>query len=253
VRILKTYFLVLARDRQFIEKKIGELDQLRLSYLIVCGERVNHPNVMYREQRGKYDAINYGFRFIPEDVDIVALNDVDTHIGNLKPALKMFDSDKVALVFAKVYAKEGPQNLFLSIFRSLRAKLPLAASGDLMLIRREALKRALPIKPCKAEDSYLLFKILEAGYKIGDCEECYVEGEKTKKANEEEGYKRRTVAGIYQALAHTNPPYQVKLFYLLLPFVSPVLLILGKRGFFWMKGILLGLTDYLRGDRAGIW
>lgn len=31
------------------------------------------------------------------------------------------------------------------------------------------------------------------------------------------------------------------------------LLILGKKGYFWMRGILLGVTDFLLGDRSGIW
>jgi hypothetical protein len=84
-------------------------------------------------------------------------------------------------------------------------------------------------------------------------EECSVETEKTKAAEKEEIYKRRTVSGLYQALAYTKPPYLLKLFYVLLPFACPLLLVLGKRGYFWMRGILLGLIDYLRGDRTGVW
>ena len=115
------------------------------------------------------------------------------------------------------------------------------------------LKEFLPIRPCKAEDSYLLFKVLEFKYKAVFCEECYTETERTKTAQGEELYKRRTVGGIYQALSYTQPPHRIKLFYFLLPIASPLLLVLGKKGFYWMKGILLGLMDYLRGDRTGVW
>ena len=122
-----------------------------------------------------------------------------------------------------------------------------------MLVRRDVLDKTLPIKSCKAEDSYILFKILEMKQKAVFCEECYVETERTKTAEKEEIYKRKTVAGIYQALAYTNPPRSIKLFYLFLPFVCPLLLFSGKKGFFWMRGILRGLTDYLRGDKTGVW
>jgi hypothetical protein len=250
---MKVFFLVLARDAKHVDEKIKELETLGVPYLIVCGENLNHPNVVYREPRGKYDAINFGARFMPENVDVVALNDVDTKISNFEAAVKLFDARDVALVFAKVLAEEGPQNLFLSMLRGLRRKLPIAASGDLMLIRYEVLKRVLPIKPCKAEDSYLLFKVLEFKYRVADCAECYVEGKKTKTAEEEEDYKRRTVCGIYQALRYTKPSSLIRLFYMMLPFASPMLLVLGKKGYFWIKGILLGLIDYLRGDRTGVW
>jgi hypothetical protein len=80
-----------------------------------------------------------------------------------------------------------------------------------------------------------------------------VETERTKTAEKEETYKRKTVGGIYQALAYTKPPYSIKLFYTLLPIACPLLLVLGKRGYFWMSGILLGFLDYLRGDRIGFW
>jgi hypothetical protein len=80
-----------------------------------------------------------------------------------------------------------------------------------------------------------------------------VETERTKTAEKEETYKRKTVSGLYQALAYTQPPCLIKLFYVLLPIACPLLLVLGKKGYFWMKGILLGLSDYLRGDRTGVW
>jgi hypothetical protein len=122
-----------------------------------------------------------------------------------------------------------------------------------MLMSYNALKRMVPIKPCKAEDSYLLFKALELKNKCVFCEESYVETKRTKTAEKEEIYKRKTVGGIYQALAYTKPPYMIKIFYVLLPLFSPLLLFAGRSGYFWLKGILLGFVDYLRGDKSGIW
>jgi cellulose synthase/poly-beta-1,6-N-acetylglucosamine synthase-like glycosyltransferase len=245
--------LVLARDERHVDEKIRELKSLGVPYLIVCGKKINHPNVVYREPRGKYDAINFGVRFVPENADVVILNDVDTKINNFQAALQHFKCKEIALVFAKVSVKQGPQRLFKVLLDFIRRKLLIAADGDLMLIRYNVLKGVLPLKPCKAEDSYILFKVLEFKKKVVFCEECYVETDKTKTAEKEEIYKRRTVSGLYQALAYTKPPCLIKLFYILLPFACPMLLVFGKRGYFWMKGILLGLIDFLRGDRTGVW
>lgn len=250
---MKPFFLVLARDKKFVDEKIEELKNLGVPYLIVCGEKLNHPNVVYRRPRGKYDAINFGYKLVPQHAYIVALNDVDTKINNLNIALEQFNSEEVALVFAKVIVKVGPQTNFYVFLDSIRRKLPVAASGELMLVRRDVLNKILPIKSCKAEDSYMLFKVLELRYRAVFCEECYVETERTKTVEKEENYKRKTVAGIYQALAYTYPPRSIRLFYMLLPFVCPLLLVSGKKGLFWMKGILRGLIDYLLGDRTGVW
>lgn len=250
---MKPFFLVLARDKKFVDEKNEELKNLGVPYLIVCGEKLNHPNVIYRRPRGKYDAINFGYKLVPQHTHIVALNDVDTKINNLKIALEQFNSEEVALVFAKVMVKGGPQKNFYVFLDSIRKKLPIAASGELMLVKHDVLDKVLPIKPCKAEDSYILFKALELKYRAVFCEECYVETERTETAEKEEIYKRKTVAGIYQALAYTNPPRPIKLFYMFLPFICPLLLFSGKKGLFWMKGILRGLVDYLRGDRTGVW
>lgn len=250
---MKLFILVLARDERHVDEKIEELELLGMPYLIVCGANLDHPNIVYREPRGKYDAINFGFRFIPEDTDVVVLNDVDTKIRNFEAALRWFRSEDVALVFVKVHVKEGPQKLFYGILDRIRRRLLIAASGELMLITYDVLKRIIPIKPCKAEDSYILFKVLEFKRKNVFCEECYVETERTKTAEKEEIYKRKTVTGIYQALSYTRPSLLIRIFYLLLPFMSPLLLVLGRRGYFWMRGILLGLIDYLRGDRTGVW
>jgi len=236
-----------------VDEKIKELKALGMPYLIVCGRNLNYPKVVYRQPRGKYDAINFGFRFIPEDTDVVVLNDVDTKIRNFEAALQCFNRGDAALVFVKVCVKEGPQKLFYSILDRIRRRLLIAASGELMLITYDVLKRIIPIKPCKAEDSYILFKVLEFKCKGVFCEECNVETKRTKTAEKEETYKRKTVSGIYQALAYTKPPHIIKLFYALLPFACPLLLVFGKKGYFWMKGILFGLIDYLHGDRTGLW
>ncbi len=251
--IMKLFFLVLARDERHIDEKIEELKGLNVPYLIVCGSKVNHPDVIHREPRGKYDAINFGSRLLPSDVEIVALNDVDTKIHNINAALKQFDSERVALVFAKVSVREGPQGFFYIILDFFRRRLPITASGELMLVRRNMMERILPLKPCKAEDSYILFKVLELKREAVFCEECYAVTERTKSVEMEEAYKRKTVCGIYQALAFTKPPFLIRIFYILLPFSSPLLLIFGRKGYFWMRGILLGVNDYLRGDRSGTW
>jgi len=247
------FFLVLARDRSGVEKKARELEGLGFPYLIVCGDRVNHPNVVYREPLGKYDAINFGSNHLPEDVEIVGLNDVDTEIHGLEAALRLFNEENVSLVFVRVDVKSGPQVLFYSFLDALRARIPIAASGELMLMRRDVFRDILPLEACKSEDSYILFKILERGHKAAFCRECYVTTKRTRNARQEEDYKRRTVGGIYQALAKTRPPAIVKLFYGVLPFLSPVLLVSGRKGYYWAKGIILGFADYLRGDRAASW
>jgi hypothetical protein len=250
---MRVFFLVLARDRSGVEKKARELEGLGFPYLIVCGDRVNHPHVVYREPLGKYDAINFGSNHLPEDVEIVGLNDVDTEIHGLEAALRLFNQENVSLVFVRVDVKSGPQVLFYSFLDALRARIPIAASGELMLMRGDVFRDILPLEACKSEDSYILFKILERGHKAAFCTESYVTTRRTRDARQEEEYKRRTVGGIYQAMAKTKPPVMVKLFYGVLPFLSPVLLVSGRKGYYWAKGIILGFADYLRGDRAASW
>jgi len=250
---MRTFFLVLARDGSEIERKAKELESLSFPYIIACGENVNHPNVIYREPKGKYDAINFASEFVPVDAEIVALNDVDTEIHNLEAALCLFKQEGVSLVFVRVDVESGPQLIFYSILDALRRRIPIAASGELMLIKREVFKNLLPLKGCKSEDSYILFKVLEHGHRVAFCSEAYVTTKRTATAEEEKDYKRRTVGGIYQALSISKPPIIVRLFYTLLPLASPILLILGKKGYYWTKGILLGYVDYARGDRTAYW
>jgi len=251
--VMKLFFLVLARDERHVDEKVEELKDLGVPYLIVCGKRLNLPNVVYRKPSGKFDAINFGARFVPEEVDVVALNDVDTKIYNIGAALKHFDSKDGALVFARVSVKEGPEKFFYVILDSIRRRLLITANGELMLIRRKVLMDILPLKPCKAEDSHILFKVLEFKRRVFFSEECYAETERTKSAEKEEIYKRINITGIYQALSYSKPPPLIRLFYVLLPFMSPLLLVLGRRGYYWMRGILLGFLDFMRGDRGGYW
>jgi len=250
---LRVFFVVLARDASLLDRKLVELENLGYPYVVVCGEKVNHPNVVYRMPKGKYDAVNFGLRFVPEGVDVVVFNDVDAEIHNFDEAIRFMESENADLVFVRVDVGCGPQLTFYSFLDALRRHVPIAASGELMLVKRDFLMRIFPLKGCKAEDSYVLFKVLEKGGKVGFCEKCFVKTRRTVLAEQEETYKRRTVGGIYQALALSKPPAIVRFFYLVLPFVSPLLLLSGKKGVYWVKGILLGFVDYVRGDTTAFW
>jgi hypothetical protein len=250
---MQVFFIVLARDDLELERKSTELDRIGCPYVIICGKPIMHKNTVYRKPIGKYDAVNFGVTLVPPGIDLVVFNDVDTTIYGFDKALDLFQDKTISLVFARVRVESGPQISFYSMLDSLRARIPVAASGELMLIRHEALREITPLKACKAEDSYMLFKILERGGRAAFCTDCEVTTKRTILPEEEESYKRRTVGGIYQALAMTKPPIIVRLFYSLLPFISPVLLVSGKKGYYWTKGILRGYVDFLRGDRSGTW
>ena len=250
---MSVFFVVPSRDSKDLNGKISELDRLGYPFVIVCGEKVNDSRVVFRAPKGKFDAINYGLKFVPSQTRYVVLNDADTQIHNLDKALSLVENQDYDLVYARVDVESGPQLTFYSFLDGLRSKVPIAASGELMLVKHTILKRILPLRACKAEDSYILFRILEKGGKVAFSQDCYVTTKRTSIAKEEQGYKRRTVGGIYQALSMSKPPVLVRLFYLLLPFVSPLLLVSGKKGYHWAKGILLGFVDYLRGDKAASW
>jgi cellulose synthase/poly-beta-1,6-N-acetylglucosamine synthase-like glycosyltransferase len=250
---MNLFFLVLAKDGEQVYRKIEELKALAVSFLVVCGKPLKHPNVVYREPKGKYDAINFGMALVPRDVDIVVLNDVDTVINNFKEALSEFISDNDGLLYGRVSVKEGPQRSFYPLIDSIRRRIPIAASGELLIVRRDILDSIIPLKPCKAEDSYILFKTMELKRRVAFCEKCYVQTNRTKTAKMEEAYKRKTVCGIYQALSYTNPSIPIKLFYSILPLISPLLLVSGKNGYYTMKGILMGWADFVRGNREGTW
>ncbi len=251
--MLKPFFLVLARDEKNVSQKINELEAMNVPFLIVCGKKLSHPSVVYRPPRGKYDALNFGISKIPHNYETIILNDVDTKIANFKAGLDRFEKGNLDLMFAGVEVKAGPQKIFYPLLDFIRRKIPITASGELMIIKKSTLLKLLPIKPCKAEDSYLLFKTMELGQKVAFCDECYVETERTNTPNKEVDYKRRTVCGIYQALEYAKPSLSIRVFYTFLPMVTPFLLVFGDKGYYWMRGINLGFKDYLHGDRAGSW
>ena len=244
------FFLVLARTKEGVREKIAELENLGIPYIIVCGEETNHPNVVYRPKKGKFDAINYGAKYLRAETKIVCLNDVDTKIFNFEKSLNKI-SRELALVFCKVKLDSGPQVHFYSMLDKIRSSLPINSSGELMLVERSVFDRILPIPPCKTEDNYISFRVLELGYKLFFCEDCWVETKRTQSLDEEERYKTRTVTGLYQALSLTEPPPLVRVFYLILPFLTPLLLLQGRRGLAWARGILHGFTNFLRGDKVG--
>jgi hypothetical protein len=247
------FFVVLARDAKYVKGKIEELERLGVLYCIICGDEVDDPRVTYRRPIGKYDAINYSLTLIPRETEIVIYNDVDTKIIDYKALLRHLNDGAVGIVYAPEAVMEGPQSTFYKIFNPVRAKIPLSSSGELMAIKKRLLERILPLKPCKAEDTYMMFKALELGQRVVQCDECPIPTERTKESRKEEQYKRKTVTGIYQALSYTKPPPITRLAYVFLPVVSPLLLVLGVKGYYMAKGIVLGALDYLRGDKKGSW
>lgn len=246
-------FLVLARDTSGLTQKIDELKQMGHKYLVVCGEETSIENVVYRRPIGKYDAINFGVSQLPQHVDVVVMNDVDTKIHGFEPMLDSFARNGIDFSFASPWIKRGPQKSFYLILNGIRKIVPIAASGELTLARRFVLDKLVPLEPCKAEDTYLMFKALQLGYKVSYFDRCLVETVRTKSGKGEELYKQINVVGIYQALSLSRPPASVRLFYLVLPLFAPLLLVLGSNGYHWAKGILAGFLQYHRGDRAGNW
>jgi hypothetical protein len=134
----KPFFIVLARNRKNVEKKIMELENMQVRYLIVCGERLNHPNVVYREARGKWDAINFGSQFVPKDADVVVLNAVDTRIHNFEHALRHLNGE-ADIVYCRVNVTWGPQVKFYRLADTIRKRFHIFASGELMLMKRDVL------------------------------------------------------------------------------------------------------------------
>jgi cellulose synthase/poly-beta-1,6-N-acetylglucosamine synthase-like glycosyltransferase len=243
---INLFFIVLARDQRHVREKIMELEGMRVPYLIVCGKRIDHPRVVYREAGGKWDAINFGSQFIPKDADVVVLNDVDTRIHNFEHVLSHLYDD-ADLIYCKVNVTRGPQIKFYRIADPIRKRFHIFASGELMLIKHRVFKRVLPIPPCIAEDSYILFKALELGYRAHFCTKTYVTTDRTANAKEEEAYKARTTLGVYQVLKHTRPPPWIKTFYALLPIAAPLLALAGEDGKAWMRGVRRAISMILTG------
>ena len=223
-----------------------ELEGMRVPYIVVCGERLNHPNVVYREARGKWDAINFGSRFVPREAEVVVLNDVDTRIHNFEHALSYLKGE-ADIVYCKVNVLKGPQIKFYRIADPIRKRFHIFASGELMLMRRKVFENVLPIPPCIAEDSYLLFKALELGYRAHFCTKAYVTTRRTVNAEEEVAYKARTTLGIYQALKYTRSTPWIRAFYGFLPLFAPLLALAGEEGRAWSRGIMEALSMVFRG------
>ena len=238
------FFIVSARNRENVDTKIAELKKMKVPFLVVCGEKVDHPNVIYRENAGKWDAINYAMEFLPEDANIIVLNDVDTEIHGFENAISDLDTE-ADLIYCKVQVSRGPQVKFYKLLNPLRSRFHFAASGELMVMSKEVFKEVLPLPPILAEDSYILFKTLELGYQADFCSKAYVTTERTHDSKEEAAYKNRTTLGIYQALDHAKPPPIIRVFYAVLPFLAPLLYLAGKDGASWMIGISRAFGDHI--------
>ncbi len=228
-----------------VKEKILELEQMDVPFLIVCGEKVNHPNVLYKRAIGKWDAINFGAKFVPADCSVIVLNDVDTKIFNLKQALNSLNG-RADIIYCKVIVSKGPQVKFYKILDPIRGRLHIAASGEFMLIKRKVWESILPVPPCIAEDSYILFRALELGYRANFCTTAYVTTERTTDAKHEEAYKTRTTLGIYQALQYTKPSPWINIFYSILPLAAPLLTLAGEDGRAWTRGIEKAVNSHLQ-------
>jgi hypothetical protein len=227
--------LVPARDQLHLEEKIEELRSMGIQFMVICGERNNHPEVQYRRPIGKWDAINYGSQCIPSQTEIVVLNDVDTRIHNLERAFSYLN--EADMVICKVRVGSGPQKKFYRILDPIRGHIPIAASGELMIVKRELFNRLIPLPPCTAEDSYMMFRAIELGYRVKFINETFVTTERTADSVEEEAYKIRTTLGIYQALRLTRPPPHIRAFYRLLPLIAIFLAVGGPDGRAWAIGV----------------
>jgi cellulose synthase/poly-beta-1,6-N-acetylglucosamine synthase-like glycosyltransferase len=236
------FFMVLARDAKNVPQKIAELEGIGVPFIIVCGEKVNHPNVVYREAKGKWDAINFGANFLPSNTEIILFNDVDTKIHNFALAMKCLRL-KADVVYCRVNVSEGPQVTFYRILNPIRQRVHICASGEFMLVKRKVFDAVMPIPPCIAEDSYILFRALEKGFRAYFCSDSFVTTKRTSNKKDEEAYKARTTLGIYQALTYSKPSLLIRIFYYLLPTFSPLLLFAGGNGAAWARGIRKAVKD----------
>lgn len=242
----KVFVLVLARDKGMVEAKLKDLESYGVSHLVVCGERLDAKGVAYREAVGKWDAINFGHGFIPQDTETVIINDVDTSIHGLDSALAM--ASRYDLVYCAVRPEAGPQKSFYSFADPLRERLNLFASGELMLIRKKTLDRLMPIPPCMAEDSYLLFKAMELNKSVKFCRDAYVTTTRTTNSAEEASYKERTTLGILQALDYAKPSVSIRVFYRTLPLLAMLLMFMGQNGRAWGSGIVRASRLHTQGS-----
>jgi hypothetical protein len=232
---MKVFFLVLARDGALVGSKVRELESYGFPYTVVCGEEMGMDGVVFRKAMGKWDAVNFGCGLVPDDVDVVAINDVDTQIHQLDKALGLVS--RFDLVYSAVRPEAGPQRSFYAFADPLRERLNLFASGELMLIRKKVLDKLLPVPPCMAEDSYLLFKAMELNRSVTFCRDTYVTTGRTETAAEEVAYKERTTLGILQALDYSKPTALIRVFYRALPLLAMPLMLMGENGRAWGVGV----------------
>lgn len=243
----RVFFLVLARDGRMVEEKARELESKGFPFLVVCGEETGDDRVMFREAVGKWDAINYGYRHLPPGFDTIAINDVDTSIHELGHALAL--ASKFDLVYCAVDPGGGPQSAFYAFADPLRSRLNLFASGELMVVRKRVLDELMPIPPCMAEDSYLLFKAMELHRRVRFCRATKVFTSRTKDPMEEVAYKERTTLGILQALDSSRPPVAIRMFYRSLPLLALPLALMGENGRAWSEGMLRAVRLHVEGSK----
>ncbi len=234
------FIIVPARNQDYVGRKLQELNRIGLPFIIICGENLRRPRVLYRKASGKWDAINYGAKFIPTHTDLVILNDVDTKIYHLDRALDLMSSSEIDVAFCKVRVTSGPQQKFYKVLDPIRKRLPIAASGELMLIKRRLFDQLVPLPPSTAEDTYMMFRALELGRKVKLCDEAFVTTSRDSGGSnftQEQMYKMRTTLGIFQALRLSRPPAAIRAFYLMLPLVAVLLALGGPDGRAWTMGI----------------
>lgn len=243
---MNLFFIILARDHKHVSEKMEEIKAFDVPFIVVCGERLDERGVIYREPQGKWDAVNFGSKFIPQETDVVVLNDVDTKIHNFGYAIAKI-MDGTELIYCRVKVPRGPQVNFYRMVNPVRKWLHLFACGELMLIRKEVFCKVLPVPPCLAEDSYILFKTLELGYHAHFCMETFVTTERTSNFEEEVTYKARTTLGIYQALEKTHPPLPIRMIYRALPIGSLIFSLAGEEGRSWKEGVQKAIKAYRQG------
>jgi cellulose synthase/poly-beta-1,6-N-acetylglucosamine synthase-like glycosyltransferase len=238
---------VLARNAKLIQTKIYEIERIGLPFIVICGENFPDSRVVQRAPVGKWDAINYGYGLIPRETDVVVLNDVDTEIHGLEHMLSSVveGSD---FAYAAVRPSGGSQPKFYAIANPLNRVLKIFAMGELVVIRKKVLDNLMPIPPCLAEDTYLLFKAMELNYKVDFCEDAYVNTIRTSSISEEVLYKERTTLGILQALDYTRPPPWIILFYRSLPILAAMLMLGGEDGRAWARGIMRAIRLHIEGS-----
>lgn len=249
---MKVFFLVFARDGAHVEEKTAELQGMGYPYVVVCGENLRRSDVAYRPPMGKWDAVNFGRDLVPPDVDVIVLNDVDTVIRNFERALRLIEMKRALFVYCAVRPREGPQQGFYAIANPINRRMNIFALGELILIRRETFDRLVPVPPCLAEDTYLMFKALELGLGVHFCEDAHVLTNRTRSPSEEVLYKERTTLGILQALDYSSPPPLIRLFYRCLPLLAMLLRVAGENGRAWSDGILNAIRLHAKGTNRTV-